>query len=281
MLRKEKITGFAGIPTIWLLLLQKGSPVYKHSYEHLRYITNSGGMLPIHAIKKLKAVFPNTQIFLMYGLTEAFRSTYLPPSEIDNRPTSIGMAIPGVEILLVNGEGRLCKPDGVGELVHRGPTVALGYWGDPIRTKEVFRHNHFLPFGLEHTERIVYSGDFVKKDRDGYLYYMGRKDHMIKSHGHRISPIDIEDTIYSSGMVKLAASIGIPDPLRGQSIKVYVVPNEGESVSADDLLSLCAEKLPAFMLPRHIEIVPDLPRTNTGKIDVSLLRKKEEKSAKN
>lgn len=273
---KEKITGFAGIPTIWLLLLQKGSPVYKKSFEDLRYITNSGGVLPPHAIEKLKTVFPKTQIFLMYGLTEAFRSTYLPPCEIDNHITSMGKAIPGVEILVVNKKGDLCEPGEVGELVHRGPTVALGYWGNSEKTKDVFRPNHFLPAGLEHTERIVYSGDLVKKDENDYLYFVTREDHMIKCYGHRISPAEIETVLYSSGKVKLCAAIGIPDSVRGQSIKVYIVPYDGESLTEDEILLFCAEKLPQFMMPRYVEITSDLPHTGTGKIDLALLRRKEE-----
>jgi len=275
-LLKEKITGFAGIPTIWLLLLQIGSPVYKNKFEHLSYITNTGGVLPVHAIEKLKKVFTETRIFLMYGLTEAFRSTYLPPGELDKRPTSMGKAIPGVEILVVNKEGKLCGPGEPGELVHRGPTVSLGYWGDTEKTRKVFRPNHFLFDGMEHTERLVYSGDIVTKDDEGYLYFVGREDFMIKCHGHRISPTEIEDTLYSSGRIKLTAAIGVPDSIRGQSIKVFIVPQDGDPLDEEDILSFCAEKLPAFMTPRYIDIMQDLPRTGSGKIDLALLRRPEE-----
>lgn len=270
---KEKITGFAGIPTVWLLLLQSGSPVYKNTFKYLRYITNTGGVLPVHAVEKLKKVFPDTRIFLMYGLTEAFRSTYLPPEQLDNRPTSMGKAIPGAEILVVNKEGKLCGPNESGELVHRGPTVALGYWGNEEKTKEVYRPNHFLPPGLEHTERLVYSGDIVKIDEEGYLYFIGRQDHMIKCYGHRISPFEIEDVFYSTGKVKLATAIGVEDPVRGQSIKVFVVLNDNASSSEEEFMDYCVQKLPQFMMPRWIEIVGDLPRTGSGKIDLALLKR--------
>ncbi|MEJ5349177.1 MAG: acyl-CoA ligase (AMP-forming), exosortase A system-associated [Desulfosoma sp.] len=275
VLIQEQITGFAGIPTIWLLLLQRGSPVFKKKFPHLRYITNSGGFLPPSAIDQLRHVFPGTEIFLMYGLTEAFRSTYLPPEEIDARPTSIGKAIPGCEILVVSKDGRLCAPGEVGELVHRGPTVSLGYWGDREKTEKVFRPHPFLPEGLAQMERVVYSGDLVKKDDEGYLYFVGRDDHMIKCHGHRISPSEIEDVLYEGGRVKLAAAIGVPDPIRGQSVKVFVVPQDGESLSEEEVRAYCAEKLPVFMLPRYVEIRRELPRTPTGKIDVARLRAEE------
>jgi acyl-CoA synthetase (AMP-forming)/AMP-acid ligase II len=272
---KERITGFAGIPTIWLLLLQVGSPVYKKKFDHLRYITNTGGVLPIHAMDKLKTIFPKARIFRMYGLTEAFRSTYLPPEELENRPTSMGKAIPGAEILVVNKEGKLCGPNEVGELVHRGPTVAMGYWGNSEKTKEVYRPNHFLPKGFEDTEKIVFSGDLVKKDEEGYLYFVGRKDHMIKCYGHRISPSEIEEVFYATGKVKLAAAIGVPDSIRGQSIKVFAVLNSGVKSSEEELLDFCAQKLPQFMMPRFIEIVDDLPRTGSGKIDMALIKKRD------
>jgi acyl-CoA ligase (AMP-forming) (exosortase A-associated) len=272
---KEKITGFAGIPTIWHLLLQLGSPVYKHKFEHLRYLTNTGGNLPVHAVEKLKKVFPETDIFLMYGLTEAFRSTYLPPGEIDKRPTSIGKAIPNTEILVVNKKNELCGPEEVGELVHRGPTVSLGYWGDPERTRKVFKINPFLPKELPTNERVVYSGDLAKKDKQGYLYFVSRDDHMIKCHGHRISPSEIEEVLYAMDRIKLAAAIGISDPIRGQSIKIFIVPQDGHSLKEEDVLSFCAEKLPQFMMPRFVEIKSDLPRTSSGKIDIGRLKKVE------
>ncbi len=211
----------------------------------------------------------------MYGLTEAFRSTYLPPDQIDIRPTSMGKAIPGCEMMVVSKEGKLCGPGEVGELVHRGPTVSLGYWGNPDKTQKVFRPNPFLPEGFEENERVVYTGDAVKQDEQGYLYFVGRRDYMIKCYGHRISPTEIEDVIYRIGKVKLAAAIGVPDSIRGQSIKVFIVLNDNVDLEEDEVLDHCAATLPQFMMPRFIEFVDDLPRTGTGKIDISLLKKME------
>ncbi len=276
---KEEITGFAGIPTVWLLLLQVGSPVFKNRFPRLRYVTNTGGALPTNAVKNLRKVFPETSVYLMYGLTEAFRSTYLPPSEIESRPTSMGKAIPGTEILVVGKDGKPCGPGETGVLVHRGPTVSLGYWENPEKTQEVFRPHPFLPPGLDRTERVVYSGDLVRKDEDGFLYFVARDDQMIKCHGHRISSTEIEEVLYSAGKVKLCAAVGVPDHLRGQSIKIYVVPQEGVVVTEDDILTCCAENLPKYMLPKWVEIVDDLPRTGSGKIDFANLKKREEPKA--
>jgi acyl-CoA ligase (AMP-forming) (exosortase A-associated) len=276
VLLEERITGFAGIPTVWLLLLQTGSPVYKRTFDDLRYITNSGGVFPPHAIEKVRKVFPETRIVLMYGLTEAFRSTYLPPDQIDVRPTSMGKAIPGCEMMVVDKEGKLCPPGVEGELVHRGPTVALGYWNNPEKTAEVYRPNHFLPQHLQQSERLVFSGDLVKTDEEGYLYFVSREDHMIKCYGHRISPAEIEEVLYSSGKVKLGAAIGVPHPIRGQSIKVFVVPSPGVELDEEAVLGICAEKLPQFMMPQDVEICDELPRTGTGKIDLALLKKREQ-----
>lgn len=271
-LLREKITGFAGIPTIWLLLLQTGSSVYKHEFPNLRYITNTGGTLPLHAVDKLKQVFNSTQVVLMYGLTEAFRSTYLPPDMLDTRPTSMGKAIPGVEILVVDKNGNQCSSGEVGELVHRGPTVSMGYWNNPEKTRQVFRPNHFLPPGMEATERIVFSGDLVKKDEHGFLYFVSRDDHMIKCHGHRISPAEIEEVLYASGGIKLCAAVGLPDPIRGQTIKIYATLQDGAELDTEDVMNMCAEVLPAFMLPKEVTFLEEMPRTATGKIDIAFLK---------
>lgn len=269
---KERITGFAGIPTVWHLLLQIGSPVHKNEFPYLRYITNTGGALPVETIHRLEKALPGTDIILMYGLTESFRSTYLPPEERNQRPTSIGKAIPGCEILVVGRDGKPCGPDEPGILVHRGPTVSMGYWGNPKKTAEVFRPHPFPGDGGETAERVVYSGDLVKKDEEGYLYFIGRQDAMIKCHGHRISPSEIEEMLYASGRIKLAAAIGLPDPVRGQSIKLFIVPQAGEDLEEKWVFSYCIEKLPTFMQPRFVEIREDLPRTGSGKIDIPALR---------
>src|SRR5580704_3960733 len=211
LLVNERITGLAGVPTVWSLLAQPNSTLQKNTPPALRYITNTGGAMPQTVLKVLRTALPRTRIFLMYGLTEAFRSSYLPPEELDRRPTSMGKAIPDTEILVLNEQGQLCQPGEVGELVHRGPTVSMGYWGKPEATDQVLRRNPLLPPEVGEVEKVCYSGDLVKMDEEGYLYYVGRRDAMIKSSGIRISPTEVEEVVFQSGKVRHAAAIGVPE----------------------------------------------------------------------
>ena len=274
-LRKERITGLAGVPTLWSLLAQPSSMLEKTLLPDLRYITNTGGAMPQTILRQLRAALPTTQIFLMYGLTEAFRSTYLPPDELDRRPTSMGRAIPNTEILVVNDRGEPCKPGEVGELVHRGPTVSLGYWGRPDLTAEVLRPHPFLPAELAQEERVCYSGDLVKMDEDGFLYFVGRRDAMIKSSGYRISATEVEEVLYQSDVLKGAAVIGVPDEVLGQSIKAFVVAKDDMAPSADALIAFCASRLPNYMVPARIEILEEIPKTTSGKVDYPALRQRQ------
>ncbi len=270
---RERVTGLAGVPTFWSLLVQPTSGLQKQPLPDLRYITNTGGAMPQPVLGVLRKVLTSTRIFLMYGLTEAFRSTYLPPEELDRRPTSIGKAIPNTEILVINEQGRLCAPGEVGELVHRGPTVSLGYWGHPDLTAKVLRPNPLLP--PEIADVVCYSGDYVKMDEEGYLYFVGRRDTMIKSSGFRISPTEVEEVLFRSGRLKGAAVIGLPDEVLGQSIKAFVVARDGESIEADELRQFCAASMPRHMVPKTIEVLDDLPKTPTGKVDYPALRRRE------
>jgi acyl-CoA ligase (AMP-forming) (exosortase A-associated) len=272
---RERITGLAGVPTVWSLLVQPNSTLQKNPPSTLRYITNTGGAMPQSVLQLLRAALPLTRIFLMYGLTEAFRSTYLPPEELDRRPTSIGKAIPDTEILVLNEHGRMCKPGEVGELVHRGPTVSLGYWGNPEATAHVLRSNPLLAPEIGHTERVCYSGDLVKMDEDGFLFYIGRRDTMIKSSGFRISPSEVEEVLFQSGKARHAAAIGIPDELVGQAVKVFVVLRDGESWDQNALIDFCSERMPRYMVPKYIEVVDELPKTSSGKVDYTSLRRRE------
>jgi acyl-CoA synthetase (AMP-forming)/AMP-acid ligase II len=274
-LAKEQITGLAGVPTLWSLLAQPSSTLHKTKLPHLRYITNTGGAMPQPVLKTLRQVLPTTNIVLMYGLTEAFRSTYLPPEQLDRRPTSMGKAIPNTEILVVNEQGQPCKPGEVGELVHRGPTVSMGYWGQPELTAKVLRPHPFLPKELGDQERVCYSGDLVTMDEEGFLYFVGRRDTMIKSSGFRISPTEVEEALFSCGKLKGAAVIGIPDEVMGQTIKAFVVVKDGETTTSHDLLAHCGEHLPRHMVPKAVEILPDLPKTSSGKVDYPALRRRE------
>jgi len=231
--------------------------------------------MPQVVLKVLRDTLKNTKIVLMYGLTEAFRSTYLPPEELDRRPTSMGKAIPDTEILVINEEGRLCTPGEVGELVHRGPTVSLGYWNRPEDTARALRPNPLLPAEMGDCEKVCYSGDLVKTDEDGFLYFLGRRDTMIKSSGFRISPTEVEEVLYQSRKLRAAAVIGIPDEVLGQSIKVFAVPIDGEPLDIDALLTFCAEKMPRYMVPKSVEVLSEMPKTSSGKVDYPTLRRRE------
>jgi len=227
--------------------------------------------MPSELLQKLRALFPKAEPYLMYGLTEAFRSTYLPPAEVDRIPDSIGKAIPNAEILVVRADGTECEPDEPGELVHRGPLVTLGYWKDPERTRERFKPAPGQPPGLPHPEIAVWSGDVVTRDADGYLYFVGRNDDMIKTSGYRVSPTEIEEVAFASGLVSEAAAIGVPDDKLGQSIVVIAKPLDART-RTDDLLAAYRTKLPAFMVPAQVIWQDDLPRNPNGKIDRPFLR---------
>ena len=275
MLAKERATGLAGVPTLWSLLAQPSSSLQKTPLPHLRYMTNTGGAMPQNVLATLRRALPGTRIFLMYGLTEAFRSTYLPPEELDRRPTSMGKAIPDTEILVVNEDGQPCRPGEVGELVHRGPTVSMGYWGQPELTARILRPHPFLPPELGSDERVCYSGDLVTMDEDGFLYFVGRRDTLIKSSGFRISPTEVEGVLFQSGKLREAAVIGIPDEVLGQSIRAFVVPADGEPLMPEELVEFCATRVPHYMVPKAIEVLDALPKTTSGKVDYPSLRRRE------
>ncbi len=274
-LLRERITGLAGVPTFWNLIAQPSSSLPKQPLPDLRYITNTGGAMPQPVLATLRQHLRSTRIFLMYGLTEAFRSTYLPPEELDRRPTSMGKAIPDTEILVIDEHGRPCRPGEVGELVHRGPTVSMGYWGQPELTARVLRPHPFLPAELGDVERVCYSGDFVKMDEEGYLYFIGRRDTMIKTSGFRVSPTEVEEVLFQSGLVRTAAVIGVPDEVLGQTIKAFVVFRDGETVPVDQLREFCAAKMPRHMVPKTIEVLDEMPKTTSGKVDYPALRRRE------
>jgi acyl-CoA ligase (AMP-forming) (exosortase A-associated) len=275
LLLKERVTGLAGVPTFWSLLAQPSSTLHKQELPHLRYITNTGGAMPQTTLATLRKLLPAASVFLMYGLTEAFRSTYLPPGELDRRPTSMGKAIPDTEILVINEDGKLCKPGEVGELVHRGPTVSMGYWGQPELTAKVLRPHPFLPPEVGDVEKVCYSGDYVTMDEDGYLYFVGRRDTMIKSSGFRISPTEVEEVLFRSGLLKGAAVIGIPDEVLGHVIKAFVVARDGGPIDAEKLREFCAANMPRHMVPKTIQVLDDLPKTTSGKVDYPALRRRE------
>ncbi len=266
----EAITGLAAVPPLWIQLAQLTWP----PGCTLRYLTNSGGAMPRPTVDALRAALPAADLFLMYGLTEAFRSTYLPPSELDRRPDSMGRAIPNAEVLVVRPDGSLCDPNEAGELVHRGALVALGYWNDPAKTAERFRPAPGQDPALPLPELAVWSGDTVRRDEEGFLYFVGRTDDMIKVSGYRISPTEIEEAIYATQLVAEVAAFGVPHAVLGQAIAVLAVARGGSAVTPAALLKECQRRLPAYMVPARIDIRSDaFPRNPNGKIDRNLLRR--------
>ncbi len=268
---REQVTGLTAVPPLWIQMSQLEWPEAIRS--HLRYFANTGGRMPLETLQRLRARAPAARPFLMYGLTEAFRATYLPPEQVDHRPDSIGQAIPNSEVLVLRPDGTPCAADEPGELVQRGPLVALGYWNDPERTAERFRPlptaSGVRDAGIVLPEIAVFSGDIVRRDAEGYLYFIGRRDEMIKTSGYRVSPTEIEEVLYSTGLVGECAAFGVEDDALGQAIRVVVTPAAGaDALSVEALLKECRQRLPIYMVPRHVDVRPGpLPRNPNGKID--------------
>lgn len=263
---KHGITGLAAVPPLWIQLAQLDWPATGE--QCLRYFTNSGGAMPRATLDALRARAPQAAPFLMYGLTEAFRSTYLPPVEIDRRPDSMGRAIPNAEIMVVRPDGSPCAPGEPGELVHRGVLVSLGYWNDAEKTAERFKPVPNRQSGLMLPELAVWSGDTVRMDEEGFLYFVSRRDEMIKTSGYRVSPTEVEEVVYSTGLVGEAAALGIPHPVLGQAIVLVATPAAAQELSEQRLLDACKQGLPAFMVPATVKLRSgNLPRNPNGKID--------------
>jgi acyl-CoA ligase (AMP-forming) (exosortase A-associated) len=268
IVQRERITGLAAVPPLWMQLSEL--PWSTEITHHVRYITNSGGHMPLVTLQRLRAALPATRPFLMYGLTEAFRSTYLPPEELDRRPDSIGKAIPNAEIIVAREDGSLCGPNEPGELVHRGVHVSLGYWNDPERTALRFRPTPSREPELTCPELAVWSGDMVRRDEDGFIYFIGRRDEMIKTSGYRVSPLEVEEVVSAVPGVAETVAFGIPHPRLGQAIVVVAVLGKDKNSIVDTkiLLAACQQALPSYMQPSHLEILDtELPRNANGKLD--------------
>ena len=267
---RERITGLTAVPPLYIQLSQLEWP--STITEHLRYFANTGGRMPLETLTKLRSALPKTKPFLMYGLTEAFRATYLPPEEADRRPDSIGKAVPNAEILVLRPDGTPCATNEPGELVQRGTLVGMGYWNDPDKTAERYKP---LPVGVAARESgmvipelAVFSGDNVRSDDEGFLYFIGRRDEMIKTSGYRVSPTEIEEVLYSTGAIAEVAALGAAHPVLGQAIVVVVTAKPGEQLDEPAVMAACREHLPIYMLPAKIEIrAGSLPRNPNGKID--------------
>jgi acyl-CoA ligase (AMP-forming) (exosortase A-associated) len=263
---RERITGLTAVPPLYIQLSQIEWPASID--QHLRYFANTGGRMPLETLQSLRSRVPHASPFLMYGLTEAFRSTYLPPEEVDRRPDSIGKAIPNAEVLVLREDGARCAPNEAGELVHRGALVGLGYWNDPEKTAERYKPLPSRESGLVLPEIAVFSGDTVRMDEEGYLYFIGRRDEMIKTSGYRVSPTEIEEVLYAAKGVGEAAAFGVLHPVLGQAIVVVATPKDGTLLVEGELMAACRVRLPIYMLPAVIEIRSGpLPRNPNGKID--------------
>jgi len=265
----HRVTGLTCVPPLWIALSEQPWPA--EAAAGLRYFANTGGRMPRTVLARLRAIFPSARPYLMYGLTEAFRSTYLDPAEVDRRPDSIGKAIPNAEILVARADGTLCDPGEEGELVHRGALVAMGYWNDPARTAERFRPAPGQPDGVTNPELAVWSGDLVRRDAEGFLYFVGRNDDMIKTSGYRVSPTEIEEVVYSTGLVRDAVALGVEDPRLGQRIVVIASPLEG-ALDTGELLRVLRRQLPRYMVPSDVIVRAQIPRSPNDKFDRSRLR---------
>ena len=259
VMARERVTVFPGVPTMFSLLMNlKG--LDKFDLSALRMITNTAAALSEEHIRRLRALFPQARLFSMYGLTECKRVTYLPPEQLDIRPTSVGRGMPNEEVWLVDESGHRLPNGSTGELVIRGSNVMRGYWEKPVETAKRLKPGP-LP-----GEMVLYSGDLFRTDEEGWLYFVARSDDIIKSRGEKISPREVENAIYSLEGVLDAAVVGVPDEVLGQAVKAFVVLKEGHHLSEREVIRHCLGRLENFMAPKYVEFVPELPKTDTGKI---------------
>lgn len=255
----EGVTGFPGVPTMFSILAEFKT-LHAYDFSRIRYVTNTAAALPVKHIRMLKDAFPSARVYSMYGLTECKRCTYLPPEDVDRKPGSVGIAIPNTELWVVDEDGSEVDPGIVGQLVVRGATVMKGYWEKPEATAKR------LQAGPLPGEQVLYTGDYCKLDDEGYLYFVARMDDMIKSRGEKVSPKEVEAAILDIAGVKEAAVIGIPDDMLGQAVKAFVVLEQAVSMSEKEIQRFCLAKLENFMVPKVVTFVPELPKTDSGKI---------------
>ncbi len=265
LIAQERVTGFPIVPTI-VAMIFKTIGLKSFDLSPLRYLTNTGAAFPVEHIRKLRGLIPHVQIYSMFGLTECKRIAYLPPGEIDNKPDSVGKAMPNCEVFIVDENEKPVINGESGELVVRGSNVMKGYWNAPEQTAKTFRK------GLGFQEKLLFTGDYFKMDAQGYLYFLGRKDDMIKSRGERISAKEIEDIINQIEEVNECAAIGVEDDILGQAIKVFVAPNARAVLNKKAIMEHCANNLEPYSVPKYIEIYDELPKTAHGKIDKKALK---------
>ncbi len=258
-IKEEKVTGLAGAPTVYAIIL-KLDGLKSEDFASLRYLTNAAAAMPATFIPRLRKIFPKTRIYLMHGLTECFRTTYLPPGEIESRPTSVGRGMPNVELWVEDPEGRRLPPGEVGEMVVRGPNVMVGYWNDPESTARALKPGRY-PW-----EKVLRTKDYFMMDEAGYFYFVARSDELIKSRGEKVSPIEVEDVIYGLEAVHETRVVGVPDEVFGQAIRAEIVLKEGKLLSVQEVKAHCRKHLEDFKVPQQVDFVPELPKTAGGKI---------------
>ena len=256
----EKVTGFPGVPTIFAILLQM-KDLDPASFDRVRYVTNTAAALPPAHILRLRDLFRKARIYSMYGVTECKRVTYLPPEQLDIRPGSVGRGMPNEEVYIVDEIGNRVGPGEVGELVVRGCNVMMGYWNLPEETSRALRPGRY-PW-----EKVLYTGDLFTMDKEGYLYFVSRKDDIIKSRGEKVSPREVENVICELPDVQEAAVIGVPDSVLGEAIKAFVVKAPTSRLTEPAITAHCAHRLENFMVPKVVEFRESLPKTLTGKMD--------------
>ena len=259
LIEEEKVTGLPVVPTIASILRQweeKGARL-----QNIRYVTNTAAALSLTHIETLKRLCPNARLYSMYGLTECKRVCYLPPSLLDTKPLSVGVPMPNMEVFVVGPDGKELPPNEVGELVVRGPHVMRGYWEKPEITAEWLKPSPHIP-----NEMWLWTGDQFKRDEDGHLYFVGRKDDIIKTRGEKVSPKEVENAVYSMPGVQDAAVVGQRDDILGQAIRVFLVLTEGTTYTARDVVQHCSARLEAFMVPKFVTFVSSVPKTPSGKI---------------
>jgi long-chain acyl-CoA synthetase len=257
-IKEKNVTGFAGVPTVYSMIMRL--QLEGETFPSLRYITNAAAAMPYGFIPRLRKIFPTAKIYLMHGLTECMRTTYLPPDQIDKRPTSVGRGMKHVELWIQDAKGNKLPPGQVGELIVSGPNIMRGYWNDPKNTNQV------LSDGKNPGEKILHTGDLFRTDEEGYFYYVSRMDDVIKSRGLKVSPLEVENVIYLCEDVLEVRVIGVPDEVLGMAVKAEIVLKKGSQTTKDQIKAHCQSRLEDFQIPGIIEFVQSLPKSAGGKI---------------
>lgn len=263
-MNNEAVTSFAGVPTIFAMMLAQDAKQPLH-FPSVRILTNAAAVLPVEFIPGIRRMFPQAGLYKMYGQTECIRSAYLNPALADIKPESVGCAIPGTELLLLDEDGQPVAPTEIGNLYVRGPHLMQGYWKQPEKTAEV------LVPGLLPGEFLLKSGDLFRQDADGDFYFVARSDEIIKSRGEKVSPTEVENAIYSLSSVQEVVVAGIPDPILGEAVCAFVTIRDGENLSIQQIKHICNERLENYMVPKHIVLLPELPHTANGKLSRKLV----------